>query len=46
MDGVVIQFNPRPDLQIGISLPQAIDFIKIDSGVITIMIGESDILYS
>ena len=32
------------DLQIGISFPQPIDFMKIDSGVVTIVIGESDIL--
>jgi hypothetical protein len=30
-------------LQIGVIFPQTIDFIKIDSGVVTIVIGESDI---
>jgi hypothetical protein len=43
MDRIVIQFDPRADSQIGISFPQPIDFVKIDSGVVTIMIGESDI---
>ena len=43
MDGIVIQLDPRADLQIGISFTQSIDFIKIDSGVVTIVIGESDI---
>jgi hypothetical protein len=44
MDGIVIQLDPRADPQIGISFPQPIDFIKIDSGVVTIVIGERDIL--
>jgi hypothetical protein len=44
MDGIVIQLDARADLQIGILFPQPIDFIKIDSGVVTIVIGESDIL--
>jgi hypothetical protein len=44
MDGIVIQLDPRADPQIGISFPQPIDFIKIDSSVVTIVIGESNIL--
>ena len=44
MDGIIIQLDARADPQIGISFPQPIDFIKIDSGVVTIMIGEGDIL--
>jgi hypothetical protein len=43
MDGVVIQFDPCAHPQIGISFPQPIDFVEIDSGVVTIVIGESDI---
>ena len=42
-DGVVIKLDSRADPQIGISFPQPIDFVKIDSGVVTIVIGESDI---
>src|SRR6266571_698337 len=38
---VVIELDARPDLQIGISFPQPIDFIEVDSGVITIVISES-----
>ena len=45
MDGIVIQLDPRADPQIGISFPQPIDFIKINSSVVTIVIGESNILY-
>jgi len=44
MNGIVIQLDPRADPQIGISFPQPIDFIKIDSSVVTIVIGESNIL--
>ena len=40
MDGIVIELNARADSQIGISLPQTIDFIEVDSGVITIVIGK------
>jgi hypothetical protein len=43
MDGIVIQLDSGADLQIGISFTQPIDFIKIDSGVITVVISESDI---
>jgi len=43
MDWVVIQLDAHPDLQIGISFPQTIDFIEVDSGVITIVISESDV---
>jgi hypothetical protein len=43
MDGIVIQLDPGADPQIGISFPQAIDFIKVDSGVVAVVIGESDI---
>ena len=44
MHWIVIQLDSRANAQIGISFPQPIDFIKIDSGVVTIVIGESDIL--
>src|SRR5438477_7312376 len=40
---IVIELDSRPDSQIGISFTQTIDFIEVDSGVITIMIGESDV---
>ncbi len=40
---VVIELDARPDLQIGISFPQTIDFIEVDPGVITIVISESDV---
>jgi hypothetical protein len=43
MDWVVIQLDARPDSQIRISFAQTIDFVEIDSGVITIMISESDV---
>ena len=43
MDWIVVQFDTSADSQIGISFPQAIDFTKIDSGVVTIMIREGDI---
>ena len=43
MNGIVIQFDPGADFQIGISFSQATDFIKIDSGVVPIVIGESDV---
>src|SRR5438094_10526346 len=40
---IVIELDSRPDSQIGISFTQTIDFIEVDSGVITIMIGKSDV---
>jgi hypothetical protein len=40
---VVIELDARPDLQIGISFPQTIDFIEVDPGAITIVISESDV---
>ena len=43
VDGIVIELDASADSQIGISLPQTIDFIKIDSGVVTIVIGEGDV---
>jgi hypothetical protein len=43
VNGIVIQFNASADSQIGISLAQVIDFIEVDSGVITIVIGKSDV---
>src|SRR4029450_11316057 len=39
-NGVVIELNCRADFQIGISPPQPIDFIEVDSGMITIVIGK------
>src|ERR1700730_6756481 len=39
-NGIVIELNASADSQIGISLPQTIDFIEVDSGVITIVIGK------
>ena len=40
VNGIVIELNASADSQIGISLPQTIDFIEVDSGVITIVIGK------
>ena len=40
VDGIVIELNASADSQIGISLPQTIDFIEVDSRVITIVIGK------
>jgi hypothetical protein len=43
VNGIVIELDPGADSQIGISFPQAIDFIEINPGVITIVIGKSDV---
>ena len=43
VNGIVIELNASSDSQIGMSLPQMIDFIEVDSGVITIVISESDV---
>src|SRR5216117_1799919 len=43
MDWVIIQLDPSPDSQIGISFAQTIDLVEVDSGVITIVISESDV---
>jgi hypothetical protein len=40
VNGIVIEFNAGADSQIGIFLLQTIDFIDVDSGVITIVIGK------
>jgi hypothetical protein len=40
VNGIVIELNASADSQIGISLPQTIDFIEVDSSVITIVIGK------
>src|SRR5207249_8608853 len=40
---VVIELDARADSQIGISFAQTINFIEVDSGVITIVISESDV---
>src|SRR5436189_5980294 len=40
VNGIVVELNASADSQIGISLPQTIDFIKVDSGVIAIVIGK------
>src|SRR5881396_103755 len=41
VDWVVIELDARADSQIGISFPQTIDFIEVDSCVITIVISQS-----
>ena len=41
VNGIVIEFNASADSQIGIFLPQTIDFIEVDSGMITIVIGKA-----
>jgi hypothetical protein len=43
VNGIVIELNASAESQIGISFPQMIDFIEVDSGVITIVIGKSDV---
>jgi hypothetical protein len=43
MDWVIIQLDPSPDSQTGISFAQTIDLVEVDSGVITIVISESDV---
>src|SRR5437870_7623579 len=43
VDWVVIELDARADSQIRIFFPQAIDFTEVNSGVITIMISESDV---
>lgn len=40
---VVIELDARPDSQIGIFFAQTIDLVEVDSGVITIVISESDV---
>jgi hypothetical protein len=43
VNGIIIELNAGADSQIGISFPQTIDLIEIDSGVITIVIGKSNV---
>src|SRR5438094_7585691 len=43
VDWVVIELDACANSQIGISFPQTIDFIEVDSGMITIVICESDV---
>jgi hypothetical protein len=43
VSGIVIELNASAKSQIGISLPQMIDFIEVDSGVITIVICKGDV---
>jgi hypothetical protein len=43
VSGIVIELNASAESQVGISLPQTIDFIEVDSGVITIVISKSDV---
>jgi hypothetical protein len=43
VNGIVIELNAGAESQIGISLPETIDFIEVDSGVITIVIGKGDV---
>src|SRR5207247_949393 len=43
VNGIIIELNAGADSQIGVSFPQTIDLIEIDSGVVTIVIGESNI---
>ena len=38
---IVIELDAGPDSQIGISVAQTIDLIEVDSGMITIVIGET-----
>ena len=44
--GIVIQLNPGADFEIGIGLAQSIDLIKIDAGVITVVICKGDVAQS
>jgi len=43
VNGIIIELNADADSQIGIFLSQTIDFIEIDSSVIPIVIGKSDV---
>jgi hypothetical protein len=43
VNGIVIEFDSGPDSQIGISFPQTIHLIEINSGVIAIVIGKCDV---
>jgi hypothetical protein len=43
VDRIVVQLNAGANFYIGIFLAQPIDFIEIDSGVITVMISESNV---
>jgi hypothetical protein len=40
---VVIQFEAGPDFHVGICCTEFIDFVKVDAGVVAIVIGESDV---
>src|SRR4051794_13013151 len=40
---IVVQLDPGPDFDVGIRGAEFFDFIEIDPGVITIVIGKSDI---
>jgi hypothetical protein len=43
VNGIVVKFDAGADSQIGISVPQPIDLIKVYSGMITIVIGKRDV---
>jgi hypothetical protein len=43
MDWIVIQLDTDADSQVGIFFAQTINFIQIDSCVVTIVIGKGDI---
>jgi hypothetical protein len=43
VNGIIVELNASADSQVGISVPQTIDFIEVDSSVITIVIGKSDV---
>jgi hypothetical protein len=43
MNRIVVQFDAGTDSQIGISVPQTIDFIEVYSSMITIVIGKRDV---
>src|SRR6266481_5931623 len=43
VNGIIVELNAGADSQIRVFFPQTIDLIEIDSGVITIVIGKSNI---
>ena len=43
MHGIVIQFDPGANFQIGIRCAQPIDIVEIDAAMITIVIRQGDV---
>ena len=43
MNGIVIQFDARTNLEIGIGFAEAFDLIEVNARMITIVVGEGEI---